>query len=281
MGKAEGVQSDRSATPAECEDAGERLLERSWQRKTQQGWLARTGGAHALAMTSQGAVGVGKIGGTDHQAPPTGVFGTPQPCAAFSLGEGASCSFPLVSLGYASLSIHEKGVLREVNAIIRAVNWLFGAASGFRVSYYHWESHRHAELLRRIFLVHRFSPPVSPFSPKAALVRLLRGRAEDPRYFVQSESSSAEGSVAFYQRTRLSRPTSTLGCPNLVDLISSTAQSFRETNMQKRGAQGQRSLAWSRRYIRGPNFAWEPIGLLKVCQRSIALWEHEGYCVTD
>ena len=87
----------------------------------------------------------------------------------------------------ASLSTHEKGVLREVNAIILAINSLFGAASDFMVSCSRWESHRHAERLREIFLVFTgFSPLVTPFSQKAGLVRLLRGRAEDSWYCVQS-----------------------------------------------------------------------------------------------
>ena len=51
-----------------------------------------------------------------------------QPRAAFSVGEGACCSLLLIILGSASLSTLEKCVLREVNAIFRAMSWLFGAA---------------------------------------------------------------------------------------------------------------------------------------------------------
>ena len=142
---------------------------------------------------------------------------------AFSVEEGACCSLPLITIGSASPSTREKGVLREVNAITRAMNWLFRVASDFLVSYSQWKSHRHADRLRRILSrVHRFSPPVTPCSPKAALVRLLRGRAEDSWYCVESEPTSAVGSLAVYQRKRVARPTSTLGCPSLVDLISNT-----------------------------------------------------------
>ena len=41
---------------------------------------------------------------------------------------------PLIIIGSASPTTHEKGVLREVNPITRAINWLFGAASAFMVS---------------------------------------------------------------------------------------------------------------------------------------------------
>ena len=133
------------AGPAELKDAA--------GGQANDGLKGRGDGAAAIAMTSQGAVGVWKIGDTDHQAPSTGVYGTPQPCAAFSVGEGVCCSLLLISNGSASLSTHEKGVLREVSAIFRAVNWLFGAASDFMASYSLGESHRYAELLSRFFLV--------------------------------------------------------------------------------------------------------------------------------
>ena len=95
------------------------------------------------------------------------------------------------------------------------------------VSYSHWDFHRHAELAG-------FSPLDTPFSPKAALVLLLRGRAEDSWCCVESGSSSAVGSLVVNQRKR-PMPASTLECPNLVDLISNTALAFLETNMQRRG----------------------------------------------
>ena len=57
----------------------------------------------------------------------------PLPCAASSVGDGASCSLPLIITGSAALSAREKGALREVHEIIIAINWLFGAATHYMV----------------------------------------------------------------------------------------------------------------------------------------------------
>ena len=65
----------------------------------------------------------------------------PLPCAASSFGDGVGCSLPLIITGSAALSAREKGALREVNVIISAINWLFGAATHYMVSYVHWNSH--------------------------------------------------------------------------------------------------------------------------------------------
>ena len=51
--------------------------------------------------------------------------------------------------------------------------------------------------------------------------------------------------------------------------------------LEKRGAKGQRSLVGFRQYVRGPHFAWEPISVFKVRQRSMTLREHESYTVTN
>ena len=47
------------------------------------------------------------------------------------------------------------------------------------------------------------------------------------------QPSSTVGSLAVYQRKRVSRPASTLGCSRLVDLFSRTALACLETNMQR------------------------------------------------
>ena len=70
-----------------------------------------------------------------------------------SVGKGACWSPLLIIIGSVSSITHKKGVLLEANVSIRATNWLFGAASDFMVSYSHWDSGRHTELLRRIFFV--------------------------------------------------------------------------------------------------------------------------------
>ena len=97
------------------------------------------------------------------------------------------------------------------------------------VSYSQWESNRHFELLHRFFV---FTGFLSRRSLRRSLFFGCFAAELDSWYCVESESSSAVCSLTVYQRKRVSRPASTLGCPNLVDFISNTALSFLEVNMQ-------------------------------------------------
>ena len=100
--------------------------------------------------------------------------------------------------------------------------------SGFEVSHSSWEFHCRADVLRKIFVqVQRLAPPSAPLSLMAALTRLLRGRAEDSWYCVESEPSSAVGPLAVYQRKRVSRRQHPW--MPVVDLVSDTALSLLDT----------------------------------------------------
>ena len=114
----------------------------------------------------------------------------------------------------ASLSTHEKGVLREVNAIILAINSLFGAASDS------WCLVLAGNLIATLNACAKF------FSCSQGFRLLLHLSHRRQVLFGCFAAELRTLGIVFNQRVdqrkRVSRPTSTLGCPNLVDLKHST-----------------------------------------------------------
>ena len=166
-------------------------------------------------------VGVGNAGDTDHQAPLAGLFETPLPSAAFTVAEGACDSLPVICVGSAFLTTYENGILREgwVQSLVQSI----GSSEPLRISWVSCFSLENAPPRRTVATnfsrVRRCSPPFNPCLSKAALVRLLRGRAEDNWYCVESESSFFEGLPAL----ACPRPAH---LPNWVDLLSDTFMCF-------------------------------------------------------
>ena len=123
---------------------------------------------------------------------------------------------------------------KRTQSLVQSMNWLFEVASDFMVSYSHLDSHRYAELLRRFFLVVTSFRLLSPLSLRVLLwFGCFAAERKTLDIKLNREASSAERSLAVYQRKRVSRPASILGCPNLVDFISNTALSFLEINKQR------------------------------------------------
>ena len=96
--------------------------------------------------------------------PVLGVCGMPLPCVASSFRAQACCFLPLIIIGSASLTDHEKvSCGRSTKSSVQSTG-SFGAVSEFKVSDFRWKSH-HIIFAR----LHRFAPPSAPLSSKAAL----------------------------------------------------------------------------------------------------------------
>ena len=97
-----------------------------------------------------GTASAGHLGGAGRQAPRAVLPQTLQCARSRGLGEVVRSPPVIVDDRGYRLSMSERGVLREVNEVIRALNWLFGAAVTEEV-HVSRESYRCSPLFHRIF----------------------------------------------------------------------------------------------------------------------------------